>query len=144
MAGRRTALAAVLGAAVTAGLTPATGHAADLPPAVVASSALQSAFVRIDAAPRFSFADSDLLANALRQGARGVDVFAGAGSAQCQALYRQRRTAKPVSFASTRLVVIVPRGNPGRVRSIAHLRRKDVSLLLSAASVSVGNQARAL
>jgi len=136
------AVATVLGAAAMSGAAPAARSAPDRPIAVVGSSVLQRAFVSIDGAPRYSFADSDLLANSLRQGVRGVDVYAGAGSQQPQALYRERRVAKPVSFASDRLVLIVPRSNRRRVRSVSDLRRRNVSLMLGSATVSFGNQSR--
>jgi molybdate transport system substrate-binding protein len=138
-------LAALIGAAAVG--VPGAGQAAVLSPtlslSVLASSSLESAFPRIDAAPEYSFADSDLLANSIRAGARG-DVYASAGAQQAAALARAGKISKPVAFATTRLVLIVPRSNPGHVRSVLDLSRKGVSLALGDPVVSFGNQGRAV
>jgi hypothetical protein len=121
----------------------APGRADDLPIAVLASSTLGPAFSQIDAAPEYSFADSDLLANSLRLGAR-ADVFAAAGADQPQALARQGRIGRPVAFATTRLVLILPRANRRRVGSVYDLGRRGVRTLLGDASLSFGRQSRAV
>jgi molybdate transport system substrate-binding protein len=121
----------------------ASGRADDLPIAVLASSSLGPAFAQIDAGPEYSFADSDLLANSLRLGAR-ADVFAAAGADQPQALARQGRIGRPVAFATTRLVLILPRANRRRIGSVYDLGRRGVTTLLGDASLSFGRQSRAL
>jgi molybdate transport system substrate-binding protein len=134
---------AAAGLAVAAVAPAAAGAENSLPISVLASSSLEPAFTRIEQAPEYSFADSDLLANSLRQRVP-VDVYAGAGTRQPQALYRERVIAKPVTFATRRLVLIVPRANPGHVRTVNDLRRKSVSLMLTPSGLSYGAQARTL
>jgi len=114
-----------------------------VPISVVASAELQAAFLKVDSAPEYSFADSELLGNSLSLGAH-ADVFAAAGSAQAWALARQGRIGRPVGFASTPLVVIVPRSNPGHVHTVFDLARLRASLVLGAPGFAFGDQARAV
>ena len=47
-----------------------------------------------------------------------------------------------MAFASNRLVLIVPKSNPAGLRSVYDLARKDVKLVIAAASVPVGSYTR--
>jgi molybdate transport system substrate-binding protein len=108
---------------------------------VVAAASLSEVFPRIDRAARYSFAGSDQLALQLRQGAP-VDVYAAASPKYPEALYREGVLRKPRVFATNRLVVLVPRANPARVRSVYDLRRKGVKVVIGDGSVPVGAYTR--
>jgi molybdate transport system substrate-binding protein len=128
----------------TSAAAPTSGtQAASVVLSVMASTELEAAFPRIDAAPEYSFADSNLLANSLRLGAR-VDVFAGAGLQVPNELVRLGTIGRPVEFATTRLVLIVPRRNPGDVRGTSSLARRSVSLALGNPTLSFGAAAQAV
>jgi molybdate transport system substrate-binding protein len=133
----RAALAAA--AAVAALAAPA---AAGTPRVTVfAAASLTDVFPRIDTRARYSFAGSDFLALQIRQGAP-ADVFASASPKYTQDLYRRGLVERPRTFALNRLVVIVPRSNPARIRTVGDLRRTGVRLVVGAPSVPVGKYAR--
>ena len=92
---------------------------------VFAAASLTGVFPRIDATPRYSFAGSDQLALQLQQGAP-ADVYAAASPKYPELLYHQGILRKPRVFATNRLVVLVPKANPARVRSVYDLRRSGV------------------
>ena len=50
--------------------------------------------------------------------------------------------AKPVVFATNKLVVIVPRSNPGHVRSVYDLRRSGLRVVIGDKSVPIGSYTR--
>jgi molybdate transport system substrate-binding protein len=132
--------AAILALVATAALaTPAVAGAPRI--IVLAAASLTGVFPRIDARPRYSFAGSDQLALQIEQGAP-ADVFASASPRYAQALFRRGLVERPRTFALNRLVLIVPRANPARLRSVADLTRRGVRLVLAAASVPAGAYAR--
>ncbi|GAC1437690.1 MAG: molybdate ABC transporter substrate-binding protein [Chloroflexota bacterium] len=91
----------------------------------------------------FNFGGSDTLATQIKQGAP-ADVFASANTVQMNVVARAGLLADaPRTFARNRLVVIVPRGNPGHVSSLADLARHGLKLVLASPSVPVGRYARA-
>jgi molybdate transport system substrate-binding protein len=108
---------------------------------VYAAASLTDVLPRIDARARYSFAGSDRLAIQIREGAP-ADVFASASPTYTQNLYRRGLVERPRTFAENRLVVIVPRSNPGHVRGVADLKRTGVKLVLGATSVPAGKYAR--
>lgn len=108
---------------------------------VFAAASLGEVFPRIDRSPRYSFAGSDQLALQLRQGAP-ADVYAAASPKYPEALYRQGVVRKPRVFATNRLVVLVPRANPARVRSVYDLRRPGVKVVVGDESVPIGAYTR--
>jgi molybdate transport system substrate-binding protein len=108
---------------------------------VYAASSLTEVFPRIDSRARYSFAGSDELALQIREGGP-ADVFASASPKYTQDLYRRGLVERPRTFALNRLVLIVPRSNPARIRSIFDLRRPGIRLVLAAASVPIGKYAR--
>jgi molybdate transport system substrate-binding protein len=110
---------------------------------VFAAASLTEAFPRLDRAPRYNFAGSDQLAFQIRQGAP-ADVYAAASRKHAQALYREGLVAKPVTFATNVLVLIVPRENPARIRSLSDLRRPGIKLVIGERGVPIGDYTRAV
>lgn len=71
-----------------------------------------------------------------------VDVFAPADPAHIEAVRAAGiETTDPVSFATNRLALAVPRGNPGRVQTIADLSRDELLVGLCAVGVPCGDLA---
>ena len=102
-----------------------------------AASSLTSVLPKIDSAPRYSFAGSDSLALQIRNRAP-ADVYASASPTQPDALFRERLVSKPRWFATNTLVVVVPRSNPGHVRTVFDLRRRGLKIVLGDATVPIG------
>jgi molybdate transport system substrate-binding protein len=134
----------------------APAHAADRParvPAVTifAAASLADAFTelarRLEAQHpgwRFttSFAGSQQLAAHIEHGA-SADVFAAADRRWMEYLEQRGLLAGAAhDFARNRLVVIVPRANPGRVRTLEDLARPGLKLVIGADTVPVGRYSR--
>jgi molybdate transport system substrate-binding protein len=132
-----------LALAVVALLAAASAATASNPPqlTVLAASSLTDAFPALDHGERYSFGGSDQLAFQIRQGAP-ADVFAAASPKYPEQLYATKLVYKPVVFATNRLVVIVPRANPGRIRTVGDLKRHGVRVVLGAAGVPIGDYTR--
>jgi molybdate transport system substrate-binding protein len=105
---------------------------------VFAASSLSDAFPKIDAGATYSFAGSNTLDAQIRQGAP-ADVFASANMKLPSALHRDGFCSKPVVFTRNALVVIVPRANPRKIRTVSDLRRRGVKLVIAAPGVPVGD-----
>ena len=129
----------VLLAALLAAPAGATSGATRL--TVFAAASLTEAFQSFDRNEAYSFAGSNTLAAQIQQGAP-ADVFASASPQYTQDLYRRKLVEKPVTFASNRLVLIVPRSNPAGLASVYDLSRKDVKLVVAAPAVPVGSYTR--
>jgi molybdate transport system substrate-binding protein len=90
----------------------------------------------------YNFGGSPTLRTQLEQGAR-ADVFASADAAQMELAQKsgvvQGNTA---IFVKNRLVVIVPRENPGKIMAFRDLARPGLKLDLAAPKVPVGNYSR--
>jgi molybdate transport system substrate-binding protein len=110
---------------------------------VYAAASLTEVFPKIDPKPRYSFAGSDQLALQIRQGAP-ADVFASASPRYTQLLYHDDLVRKPVTFATNRLIVIVPKSNPANLRSVYDLRRSGVKLVIGDQGVPIGSYTRQL
>jgi molybdate transport system substrate-binding protein len=110
---------------------------------VFAAASLTNVFPQIDAKTRYSFGGSDQLALQIRQGAP-ADVYASASPKFPELLYRDGLVGKPVVFATNRLVVLVPRSNPGRVRSVYDLRRPGLRVVVGDPTVPIGSYTRQL
>lgn len=122
-------------------LVPAAGCAA---PRVLAASSLKQAFPRIASGPTFSFAGSDLLAFQIQRGAR-ADVFASANLEYPQKLRRHHLCGRVRTFATNRLVIIVPRRNPAHIDSIRDLARgRKKRIAVGQPSVPIGQYTRRL
>lgn len=91
---------------------------------------------------RLSFGGSDALAAQIEQGAR-PDVFASASTALPDALYAKHLVARPVVFATNRLVLAVPTGAT-RVRALTDVARPGTKVVIGAAGVPVGAYTRKL
>jgi molybdate transport system substrate-binding protein len=127
----------VAGALVTAALA---GGDDDERLTVYAASSLREAFPKIGDAT-FNFAGSSELQRQVESGAP-ADVFASASPKEAQALFREGRCTRPVTFATNVLVLLVPRDNPGHVRSVYSLRSGGHRLAIGAADVPVGSYTR--
>lgn len=125
-------------AAGAAALTHDGGSSAPL--TVSAAKSLRKVLPAV-ADARYAFAGSNALQRQIERGA-AVDVFASAGPKEAQALYRERRCSRPITFATNALVLLVPRNNRRHVRSLESLRRGGLRLAVGAAGVPVGDYTR--
>jgi len=104
---------------------------------VFAAASLTDVFVRIGGPERYSFAGSDQLALQIRQGAP-ADVFAAASPKYTHLLYRDGLVLKSVEFATNKLIVLVPRSNPGKIKSVYDLRRPGLKVVVGDSTVPIG------
>ena len=143
---RAAALAALFATAALAAAgcgSDATGSRGEV--VVSAATSLKSALTSYgqqfgQAEAQFSFAGSDELAAQIRAGAR-PDVFASANTKLPDELFAQGLVERPRVFASNRLVVAVP-AEATKVRSLDDLAKRDVTLVVGAASVPIGAYTR--
>ncbi|MGE5273075.1 MAG: molybdate ABC transporter substrate-binding protein [Verrucomicrobiota bacterium] len=133
----------LIAAAVLVGVLAAPAAARERAPklTIFAAASLTGAFQAFDSSETYSFAGSNTLAAQIRQGAR-ADVFASASPRYTQDLFRAGLVEKPVTFATNRLVLIVPRSNPAGLSSVYDLGRKNVKLVVAAPAVPVGSYTR--
>jgi molybdate transport system substrate-binding protein len=110
---------------------------------VFAAASLTEVFPKIDPSPRYSFAGSDQLALQIRQGAP-ADVYAAASPKHPQLLYHDGLVTKPITFATNKLIVLVPRSNPARIDSVYDLRRSGVKVVIGDRGVPIGVYTRQL
>ena len=108
---------------------------------VYAAASLAEVFPQVDPNARFSFAGSDELAMQIREGAP-ADVYAAASSKYPQELYDEGLVEEPVTFASNRLVLIVPRTNPAGIRRVQDVLEPGTRLVVAAEGVPVGDYTR--
>jgi molybdate transport system substrate-binding protein len=95
-----------------------------------------------DVTVRLNFAGSQALATQLEQGAR-ADVLATADQRWMQFAREQGLlAAEATTFARNRLVVVIPRANPGYVERLQDLARPGLKLVLAGAQVPVGAYSR--
>ncbi len=153
---RRSAVAALL-MAVLAGLPGCGPSAAPTPTTdpvtlvVLAAASLTDAFTELGGRYQaahpgvrvaFNFAGSNQLAEQLAQGAP-ADVFASANARQMAAVVESGRVVSGTqqTFASNRLIVVLPADNPGRVAALPDLAQPGLKLVLAAAQVPAGQYA---
>ncbi len=126
--------------AIVAGLAaPAAASALN----VYAAASLREVFLRVDSRPTFNFLGSNQLQLQIERGAP-ADVFASASPQEAQALFRGGRCERPVTFATNKLVMIVPEGNPKNLRSVYRLRSGGNRLAIGNRGVPIGAYTRAL
>jgi molybdate transport system substrate-binding protein len=91
---------------------------------------------------QFNFTGSQIARMQIEQGAN-ADIFASADHKNMDLLVSQNLIAGNTyqDFASNRLVVIMPRGNPASVQTLKDLARPGLKLILADASVPAGNYA---
>lgn len=131
-------LLAAAGAVMALALVPASAHALN----VYAAASLREAFPQIGDAT-FNFAGSNQLQRQIESGAP-ADVFASASPQEAQALYNAGRCSRPVTFATNVVVLLVPSGNPGNVKSVYSLRAGGRRLAIGTAGVPIGDYTRKL
>jgi molybdate transport system substrate-binding protein len=124
-----------------AALTLPASVSGGTPITVLAAASLTEALPRIDKAPRYSFAGSDQLAIQIQQGAP-ADVYAAASPKQPELLYRNGLVRKPSVFATNKLIVLVPRSNPGGIHDVYDLRRAGLKIVIGDRTVPIGVYAR--
>jgi molybdate transport system substrate-binding protein len=107
---------------------------------VSAASSLKDALPRYEPDARYSFAGSDELAAQIRAGAR-PDVFVSANVELPLALYREGLADPPALIATNRLVLAVPAGSK-KVRALADLAKRGVTIAAGAPSVPAGSYTR--
>jgi molybdate transport system substrate-binding protein len=137
---RLTVLGAAFGIAMALAVAAlgAPGERAADPPVVLAASSLTEVLSRVEPEGRYSFAGSNQLAQQIRQGAP-FDVFLSASPQYTQSLYADGLVRRPVAFASNSLVLIVPRSNPARVRTVRDLaKRAKLRLVVAGPKVPIG------
>jgi molybdate transport system substrate-binding protein len=110
---------------------------------VFAAASLTDVLERIEPNARFNFAGSDELAEQIGQGAP-ADVYASADEVYARRLHADGLIEEPISFATNRLVLIVPRDNPAGILSVFNLKRPRVRVVIGAEGVPVGDYARRL
>jgi molybdate transport system substrate-binding protein len=110
---------------------------------VFAAASLAEVLPRIDRTARYQFAGSDQLTFQIGQGAP-ADVFLAASPKYPDDLFARGLCSKPVVFATNTVVLIVPRANPARIRSVGDLRRSGLRLVVGAKGVPIGDYTRKL
>jgi len=110
---------------------------------VFAASSLREVFTQIDPSPTYNFGGSNQLQLQIERGA-DADVFASASSQEPQALFKAGKCDRPVTFATNKLVLIVPKGNPGKITSVRSLRAGGKNLAIGNAGVPIGDYTRKL
>ncbi len=129
-------VAAMLGAAFA--LTRGEARSVGGPATVLAAASLVDVVPKVEPDVRASFGGSNQLAQQARLGF-SFDVLLSASPVYTRALYADGITRKPVPFATNRLVVIVPRGNPAKIETIADLgRRPELRLVVAGPKVPIG------
>jgi molybdate transport system substrate-binding protein len=108
---------------------------------VLAASSLREALPKIDPLQRYSFAGSDQLALQIREGAP-ADVYAAASTRYPDELFRAGLVERPRVFATNRLVLVVPRSNPGDIDSVWDLRAGGLKIVIGQAGVPIGDYTR--
>jgi len=126
--------------ACTALVAPASVSSGS-PLTVYAAASLTEVLPRIDNGPRYNFAGSDQLAIQIQQGAP-ADVFAAASPKQPELLYRSGLVRKPVVFATNKLIILVPRSNPGGISNVYDLRRTGLKIVIGDRTVPIGAYTR--
>ena len=121
------------------------------PVTVFAASSLTAAFTEMasafekanpDASVVLNFAGSSTLVSQVQNGAP-ADAVATADSASMAKLGSAKLIdGTPVAFTRNRLMIVVPKGNPLRVKDLTDLGRPEVFVALGAPGVPAGDYAR--
>ena len=128
--------------------SPEVGEESSL--TVYAASSLTDAFGELKAnfeeenpgsEVRLNFAGSSTLLTQLEQGAP-ADVFASADEAKMNNAVSDGLAQAPHTFASNRLTIIVPAGNPAGIQSYRDLANPDITFVLAQDEVPVAQYAK--
>ena len=105
---------------------------------VLAAASLTEVLPTIAPDGRFSFGSSNALAEQIRRGAP-FDVYLSASPIYTRALREEGLVRRPVAFATSSLVLIVPRSNPAKIRTVADLaKRPKLRLVVAGPKVPIG------
>ena len=110
---------------------------------VFAAASLAQVLPQLAPSESYSFAGSDQLAYQIEQGAP-ADVFAAASPKYPDQLYRDGLVERPVTFATNRLILLVPAANPAGLHSVFDLRRPRIKLVIGQKGVPIGDYTRAV
>lgn len=110
---------------------------------VYAATSLTKAMPVVEPSATYSFGGSNTLQMQIERGAP-ADLFLSAQPKEAQALYRQNLCERPVTFATNRLALIVPRNNPAGLKSAYGLTRGGLRLSVGNPNVPVGDYTRRL
>src|SRR2546423_1681043 len=124
--------------AVSGLAAPSASTRASTQVTVYAAASLTNVFPQIDRTARYSFGGSNTLAAQIQQGAP-ADVFASANTTLPAQLHAKNLCSTPVVFTRNTLVIVVPKSNPAKLRSIYDLARKGVKLVIAGPGVPVGS-----
>jgi molybdate transport system substrate-binding protein len=149
--GRHCAIAIALAASAARGAEPTTPPVPrETTVTVFAAASLTAAFKEIGAAferaypgttVQLNFAGSSTLVQQIQEGAPAA-VFASADQPNMQILVQAGRVdGTPRIFARNRLAIVVPKGNPRHVATLADLTAPGLTLALCAPSVPAGRYA---
>lgn len=92
---------------------------------------------------RFNFGATNELRMQIEHGAR-ADVFASASAEEMDKAVKAGVVNDPQTFATNRLVLIVPKGNPGKIGSLKDLARPGLKLVTTHPNVPVGKYTQTL
>jgi molybdate transport system substrate-binding protein len=137
-----TAVRLLRGVAVAAALMLGAPSAADALN-VYAATSLTNVMPEIERDVSCSFGGSNTLQLQVERGAP-ADLFLSAEPNEAQALYREGRCQRPVTFATNKLVLIVRQGDPKQIGSIYGLRKGGFKLSVGNPSVPIGDSTRRL
>jgi molybdate transport system substrate-binding protein len=110
---------------------------------VYAAASLREALPEMAPAQTYNFAGSNALQLQIERGAP-ADVFASAAPEEAQALFRAGLCSRPVTFATNVVVMLVPKGNPGHLKSVYSLRQGSHTVAIGAPGVPIGGYTREL
>jgi molybdate transport system substrate-binding protein len=131
-------LAAVTLPAGGASATPGAHVHAHAQITVFAAASLTDVFPAIDRSQRYSFGGSNALATQIANGAP-ADVLAAANTGIPAQLFARGIVEKPVNFTRNALVIVVPKSNPARIRTVYDLAKPGVKIDVANSAVPVGS-----
>lgn len=135
----RAAAAALLGLVALAAGCGGSGSDAKL--TVFAAASLSEVLPSIDPGATYNLAGSDELAAQLESGAE-ADLYLAASPKYPRELEAKGLVEKLQTFATNRLVLIVPKGNPAAVATVVDLAEPGVKVVVGAEGVPVGDYTR--
>ena len=136
-----TRVAALVLLAMVAGCGGSSSGTAGDRPTVLAASSLTEVFQSIDPDAKYSFGGSDELASQIQEGAP-ADVYAAASPKYPNQLHDDGLVDEPQIFATNRLVIVVPSGNPAGIETVADLATPGTKVVIGAEGVPIGDYTR--